>query len=145
MFTFVSSGSLRFAGRFAQRAFYSLASPGRTMDAERIPPSSQPCRGRRQNTHKARLVNYSRRDRPHLHPSSLHCRRAFRISQKRKEKNDDAGHRMVITVIVGRCDAREPLHRSTEATASEERSLCCYDRFWVFRMAGNLLGHRWKV
>lgn len=101
MFTFVSSGSLRFAGRFAQRAFYSLASPGRAMNAERIPPSSQPCRGRRQNTHKARLVNYSWRDRPHLHPESLHPSpppppRFQNLAERKREKKTDAGHRMVI-------------------------------------------------
>lgn len=146
MFTFVSSGSLRFAGRFAQRAFYSLASPGRAMNAERIPPSSQPCRGRRQNTHKARLVNYSWRDRPHLHPENLHRRRrrrrrAFRISQKEKEKKKTmpviewssprssvAATRGNFFVVVQR---RQP-------SCDEERFLCCYD-FGSLRWLGACL------
>lgn len=122
---------LRFTGRFAQRAFYSLASSGRAMDAERIPPSSQPCRGRRQNTHKARLVNYSRRDRPHLHPGSLRRRdrrRAFRISQKGKEEKKRR-HRMVIAALVCRCDARESLLQRRQPSCNEECSLCCHDRF----------------
>lgn len=58
---------------------------------------------------------------PHLHPGSLHRRRAFRISQREKGgKNNDAGHRMVIAVIVRRCNARKFLPRaSTEATVAK--------------------------
>jgi len=82
----------------AQRAFYSLASPGRDGRGENSSLVTA-CRGRRQNTHKARLVNYNRRDRPHLHPDRRRrCRRsrAFRISRRRKKS--DAGHRMVIAI-----------------------------------------------
>lgn len=57
------------------------------------------CRGRRQNTHKARLVNYNRRNRPH--PGRC---RAFRILEGEK-KRDVAGHQMVIAIVF-RCDAR---------------------------------------
>jgi len=100
MFTFVSSGSLRFTGRFAQRAFYSLASPGaRWTRREFLPRHSRVAAGDKTPTKPALLITAGVTG-PHLHPGSLHRRRrrrrAFRISQKGKEKNrcrSSNGHR----------------------------------------------------
>lgn len=137
MFTFVSSGSLRFTGRCAQRAFYSLASSGRAMDAERIPPSSQPCRGRRQNTHKARLVNYSRRDRPHLHPGSLHRSYRCALSESRRKRERGKKATPVIEWSLPRSSVAATrgnffvVIQRRQPSSNEERSLCCYDRFWI--------------
>lgn len=129
MFTFVSSGGVSLRTRFAQRAFYSLASPGRAMDAERIPPSSRRvAAGDKTPTKPALLITVS--------VTGL-IRAASRISGRRKKprrRGSSNGHRDRLSL------RREDRLRWT----AKECSLCCYERSRLATRAGWVLVRSWS-
>ena len=130
MFTLVRIGgsSVGPVAPRTQRTFYSLAWPA--MDVE-IPPSSRRVAAPATKHHKAGLVNYSRRNRLHLHPPPPSSFSEYDEGGRGKKK---PAHWTYVAIL-----------SSYEATRRNGLSICRYVAILYARTFVDWLTNFWRI